>query len=60
MPRVSKINKKNLRSLCWRRGYEGVSAVAAAIGRSRTTVHRAVKNPGRYGPTISKLQEVLL
>ncbi len=60
MARVSKINKKNLRQLSWRRGYHGVSGVARAIGRSRVTVHRAMNFPGRYGPTIKKLEEVLL
>lgn len=56
----AKITKKNLRMLCWQRGYHGVTGVARAIGKSRFTVHRAVENPSRYSPTIKQLQEVLL
>jgi len=57
---ANKINKKNLRELAWRRGYQGVTGVAKAIGKSRTTVHRAVRWPDQYAPTIEKLKEVLL
>jgi len=60
MTLVPKINKNNLRQLSWKRGFHGVSGVAIAIGRSRVTVHRAVKNPERYGPTMEKLKRVLL
>jgi hypothetical protein len=57
---VEKINKKNLRRLAWQRGFHGVAGVAQAIGRSRTTVHRAVRWPDQYAPTMEKLKEVLL
>jgi hypothetical protein len=60
MARVSRINKKNLRLLAWKRGFHGVSGVARAIGRSRVTVHRAMNHPARYSPTIKKLEGVLL
>ena len=56
----TKITKKNLRLLCWQAGYHGVAGVARAIGKDRATVHRAVSNPRRYGPTVKQLLEVLL
>jgi len=56
----SKITKKNLRMLCWRAGYEGVTGVSKAIGKSRISVHRAVVSPNSYKPTMKLLQEVLL
>ena len=55
-----KINKSNLQQLAWKRGYRGVTGVAKAIGKSRVTVHRAVRWPDQYGPTMEKLSEVLL
>ncbi len=55
-----RINKHNLRQLAWRNGYQGVTGVARAIGKSRVTVHRAVSNPNRFSPTMKKLTEVLL
>lgn len=55
-----KINKYNLRQLAWRRGFEGVTGLARAIGKSRVSVHRAVNEPHRYKPTMKKLAEVLL
>lgn len=60
MTPVPEINKKNLRKLAWQRGFHGVTGVALVIGKSRVTVHRAVKNPGQYRPTMKKLREVLL
>ncbi len=60
MTHLAEINKRNLRRLAWQRGYHGVTGVAAAIGKSRVTVHRAVKNPSRFKPTMKKLREVLL
>lgn len=60
MRQTAKINKHNLRQLAWQRGFEGVTGVAQAIGKSRVTVHRAVSNPSRYKPTMKKLSEILL
>lgn len=56
----SKVNKKNLRQLCWKKGYAGVSGLAKAIGRNRCVIHHAVSNPGRYQPTIRLLEKILL
>jgi hypothetical protein len=55
-----KVNKKNLRKLCWMRGYHGVEGFARTIGRARTTLHRAVNNPERFGPTIALIEKHLL
>lgn len=57
---MNAINKKNLRKLAWQKGFAGVSGVAKAIGKSRVTVHRAVNNPHRYGPTIRAMEKILL
>lgn len=54
-----KVNQKNLRQLCWQRGYHGVSGLARQIGRSRITVHRAVRWPDQFGPTYRLIQEAL-
>lgn len=60
MTQSLKINKKNLRQLAWQRGYHGVSGLAKAIGRSRVTVHRAVRWPDQFAPTMKKIENALL
>lgn len=57
---TTKVNKTNLRMLCWKRGYHGVTGLAKAIGKSRVTVHRAVSNPSRFGPTVKLIEKSLL
>lgn len=54
------VNKKNLRQLCWKKGFHGVTGFAAHIKRSRVTVHRAVTNPRRFSPTFKLIEEILL
>ena len=48
---ASEVTVETLQGLCWKRGYRGVTGLAEAIGRSRVTVHRAVKRPHLSGPT---------
>ena len=57
---AKKVNSKNLRVLCWKRGFHGVTGFAKAIGRSPVTVHRAVRWPDQFGPTIKLIEERLL
>ena len=52
MTRPDKITTKNLRRLAWSRGFHGVSGLARGIGKSRVAVYSAVKNPGRFSPTM--------
>lgn len=56
---VNQVTPKNLRILCWQRGFHGVVGLANAIGRSRVTVHRAVSTPDQFGPTYRLIQEAL-
>lgn len=55
----NKVNQKNLRTLCWKRGFHGVSGLAQKIGRNRITVHRAVRWPDQFGPTYRLIEEAL-
>jgi len=55
-----KVNKKNLRRLCWAKGYAGVTGLAREIGRNRCVIHHAVSNPKRYRPTMNLLEKILL
>jgi hypothetical protein len=54
-----KVNRNNLKRLCWKRGFQGVAGLAKKIGRARITVHRAVRWPDQFGPTYKKIQEAL-
>ena len=45
--------------LAWSRGYKGVAGLAKALGRNRVTIWCAVRWPGRYGPTMKMIEEVL-
>lgn len=49
----------NLCELCWRAGYRGVVGLANSIGRSRVTVHRAVRWPDQFGPTLQLIKKAL-
>lgn len=53
------ITTGNLRLLCWQAGFHGVAGLAREIGRSRITVHRAVRWPDQFGPTYKLIQEKL-
>lgn len=53
------VNAKNLRRLCWKNDFHGIAGLARAIGRSRVTVHRAVVNPQRFGPTYELIKKAL-
>jgi hypothetical protein len=57
---MQKVNKNNLRKLCWSRGYHGVSGLARELGRSRVTIHRAVRWPDQFGPTMRLIERALL
>lgn len=58
MQRAKKIKPENLKRLCWAKGMS-VSDLARRIGVNRVTVHVAVAQPNRYGPTMRKIEEVL-
>lgn len=60
MAHVTEINKQNLRQLAWKRGFHGVSGLAKSIGRSRVTLHRAVRWPDQYAPTMRAIKKALL
>lgn len=47
---MEKLTTKTLKPAAKRAGYT-VKALAAKIGRNRSTVHLAVRYPERYGPT---------
>lgn len=55
-----KVNKENLRQLCWKRDYHGVSGIARALGVHRTTIHRAVRFPQKFANTYQKIEKALL
>lgn len=55
-----KVNKKDLRRLCWQKGFHGVSGLARAIRRNRAVVYHALENPTRYRPTIRLIENALL
>lgn len=50
---------ENLRQRAWAAGFRGVAGLAAAIGRSRVSVYRAIRNPSRFGPTHRLIVELL-
>jgi IS30 family transposase len=58
MHRPQKINEKNLKVLCWKRGCS-VLELARIIGKHPTTVYRAVKRPHQYQPTYRQIVEAL-
>lgn len=60
MSRKSPITPKNLKRLAYLNGFDGVSGLAASIGRSRVTLWRALRNPTRYRPTVLALQKRLV
>lgn len=55
---AQKINKKNLKRLCWKRGLS-VTELAKQIRRSRNAVYMAAENPARYSETHRRITEVL-
>jgi hypothetical protein len=54
--RATQLNPRTLKILAWRAGHHGVSGLARHLGRSRETLHRAVRNPERYGPTVAAIK----
>lgn len=58
MKRPETITKDNLKKKCWKLGMS-VKGLADKIGKSRVTVHRAVKKPNQFGPTYRDICEVL-
>lgn len=62
--RAKKVNREinvvNFPRLMGLAGYVRVEDLARKIGRSRVTIHRAVKHPNTFGPTYRKIAEVLL
>jgi len=54
-----KVNTENLQQLAWKSNYRGVAGLARALGRHRTTVHRAVKNPGKFRETYSRIEKAI-
>jgi hypothetical protein len=60
MRESNKVNAKNLKSLAWGRGFRGVGGLAAKIGKHRTSLYRAVRNPKRFHKTYKLLQKELL
>jgi len=55
---AQKVNRQNLKQLCWQRGMS-VAEAARRIGRQRPTLHRAAADPSRFGPTIKALTKLL-
>lgn len=55
---AKKIKPENLKRLCWAKGMS-IADLAKRIGRNRVTVHLAVSQPHRYGPTFRKIEEAL-
>ena len=59
-PRIpTELNPRNLRQLCWLRGFHGVTGLAHHLGRSRVVIHLAVKRPELYGPTFDLIKKTL-
>ena len=56
---TAKVNRENLRQLCWKRDYHGVSGLARSLGVHRTTVHRAVRAPEKFAITYSRIIKAL-
>jgi hypothetical protein len=59
MQDAAEINTKNLLPLARGAGFRTIGDLAARIGRSRVTVHRAVSSPHHFGPTYKKLKKAL-
>lgn len=59
IPNAPKVNQKNLRLLCWQRGFHGVTALARHIGKHRTSVHRAARTPEKFSETYHLIQKAL-
>jgi hypothetical protein len=59
MSTTRKVNKGNLRMLCWTRGYRDIAGLARSIKRNRVTVHRAVARPDQFGPTYHLIEKAL-
>ncbi len=57
---TNKVNVKNLRRLCWQRGFHGVAGLARKLGRNRVTIYRAIEHPSRFGPAYKLIQEALV
>lgn len=53
------VDSRNLRALCWARGFRGIPGLAKHIGRSRVTVWRAARRPDQFGPTYAKMLKAL-
>lgn len=58
--RIPELSSSTLRELCWRAGYSGVVGLARHLGRSRVTIHRAVRWPDQFGPTYELIRKALL
>lgn len=61
---IGKVNRENLRILCYQRGFKGVPGLVEhlrKIGkpRNRVTLYAAVRNPRNYGPTYRLMEELL-
>ena len=54
-----KLTPRTLRERTRKAGFPSVAALAAHLGRNRTTLHHAVRYPERYGRTYKELQAAL-
>jgi len=58
MTSPKKINRENLKRICWLNGYS-VSALARKIGRSRESVYSAARDPGRRPRIAAEMDAIL-
>jgi hypothetical protein len=55
---MMKINTKNFKIIC---GLNGLTplGLCGRIGRHKTTVYKALREPQRFGPTVQAIEEAL-
>jgi DNA-binding phage protein len=58
-PKALKVNRENLRRLCWQKRFKGVTGLARAIGKHRTSIHRAVNTPSGFPRTYQLVLKAL-
>lgn len=56
---VSRLTTGNLKQVCWNNGFRTVTDLSLRIGRSRTAIYGAVRDPEAYPKTTTDLDAVL-
>lgn len=59
MAEIRKVDKKNLRTLAWKRGFRGVVGLAKKMKVSRVSLHRAVNQPNTFKPLYRRIEKIL-